>query len=146
MGWGILLINHGDDHTVTDGPHGARRPLSDLNLQESHPATCFPAGCAMAASWSVDALHQMGQALALECECYNVSVLLGPAMNLKRHPRGGRNLEYLYFSEDPFLSGTLTAAYVHFFRHVCERSYFLPLVVIVVPLLKPGRPSQAQVM
>ena len=65
----------------------------------------------MAASWSVDALKGLGECLSRECEFYGISVLLGPAMNLKRHPAGGRNLEY--FSEDPFLSGCLAAAYVN---------------------------------
>jgi beta-glucosidase len=96
--------------TVSDGPHGVRKPLSDLTLQVAHPATCFPAGCAVAASWNREMVHRLGQGLARECQLYHVSVLLGPAMNLKRHPAGGRNLEY--FSEDPYLTGMLAAAYV----------------------------------
>ena len=65
----------------------------------------------MAASWCVDSLSGLGECLSRECEFYGISVLLGPAMNLKRHPGGGRNLEY--FSEDPFLSGCLAAAHVN---------------------------------
>lgn len=95
---------------LSDGPHGVRKPLSDLTLQEAFPATCFPAGCALACSWSTDVLFKVGQALSVECEYFDIQVLLGPAMNLKRHPGGGRNLEY--FSEDPILTGRLAAAYV----------------------------------
>ena len=96
--------------TLSDGPHGVRKPLSDLTLQQAHPSTCFPAGCALACSWDVNVLEQVGAALAKECLSQNVQILLGPAMNLKRHPAGGRNLEY--FSEDPYLTGTLAAAYI----------------------------------
>jgi len=96
--------------TLSDGPHGLRKPLSDLSLTRSHPATCFPPACAMACSWNPQALFQMGQALAKEASFHNVSILLGPAMNLKRHPCGGRHLEY--FSEDPCLTGILAASYV----------------------------------
>ncbi len=108
--WTIPGIATLESITVSDGPHGVRKPLSDLSLQEAHPATCFPAGCAIAASWSTEAIHRLGEALARECEFYHISILLGPAMNLKRHAAGGRNLEY--FSEDPYLTGTLAAAYV----------------------------------
>eukprot|EP00980_Cylindrotheca_fusiformis_P000125 scaffold22_cov93-Cylindrotheca_fusiformis.AAC.3 len=96
---------------LSDGPHGIRKPLNDLTLQESHPATCFPTGSALACSWSTKRLLDIGEALSKEC-CYfeDIKVLLGPAMNLKRHPGGGRNLEY--FSEDPVLTGKLAAAYV----------------------------------
>lgn len=97
--------------TVSDGPHGVRKPISDLALQTAHPATCFPAGCAMAASWNTEAMERLGKALSRECEEYGISILLGPAMNLKRHPAGGRNLEYL--SEDPLLTGRLAAAYIN---------------------------------
>ena len=97
--------------TLSDGPHGVRKPLSDLTLQESFPSTCFPAGCALACSWDEEHIMQrVGSALADECEHYGISVLLGPGINLKRHPAGGRNFEY--FSEDPYLTGKLAAAYV----------------------------------
>ena len=96
---------------LSDGPHGVRKPLSDLGLTTAHPATCFPAGCALACSWDVDLMSTVGQALARECEKLDIQVLLGPGLNLKRHPGCGRNLEY--FSEDPLLSGKLAAGYVN---------------------------------
>eukprot|EP00934_Nitzschia_sp_Nitz4_P008412 Nitzschia sp. Nitz4//scaffold28_size193895//39955//42426//NITZ4_001634-RA/size193895-processed-gene-0.216-mRNA-1//1//CDS//3329545889//8402//frame0 len=94
---------------VSDGPHGLRKQLHDLTM-ESHPATVFPSGCALACSWNEALMDRIGQTLSLECQHFEVDVLLGPAMNIHRHPRGGRSLEY--FSEDPLLTGTLAAAYV----------------------------------
>ena len=96
--------------TLSDGPHGVRKPLSDLSLQESYPSTCYPAGCAVACSWDTEILEMLGNALSKECQHYNIHVLLGPAINLKRHPACGRNMEY--FSEDPFLIGTLASSYI----------------------------------
>jgi beta-glucosidase len=95
---------------LSDGPHGVRKPLSDLSLQEAYPATCFPSACATACSWNDRLLRTMGQALALESEYYDVQVLLGPGVNIKRHPTGGRNHEY--FSEDPYLTGRLACGYI----------------------------------
>jgi beta-glucosidase len=94
---------------VSDGPHGLRKTLSDLSI-ESLPATCFPTAMAMASSWNPDLIQGVGKALAIEARHHNVSVVLGPAMNIQRHPCGGRNFEY--FSEDPYLTGRLAAAMV----------------------------------
>ena len=96
---------------LSDGPHGLRKPLSNLSLQEAHPATCFPSACSTACSWNPQLLQTMGRALAKECNFYNVQVLLGPGVNIKRHPCGGRNHEY--FSEDPYLAGILAKSYIH---------------------------------
>ena len=95
---------------LSDGPHGLRKPLNDFTLQEAHPATCFPSACSAACSWNPELIATMGRALALECEQYDVNVLLGPGINLKRHPCGGRNHEY--YSEDPYLTGVLAKSYI----------------------------------
>ena len=95
---------------LSDGPHGLRKPLNDLTLQEAHPATCFPSACSTACSWNPKLLEIMGRALAKECNYYGVQVLLGPGVNIKRHPCGGRNHEY--FSEDPYLAGILAKSYI----------------------------------
>jgi len=95
---------------LSDGPHGLRKPLSDFSLQQAHPATCFPSACSTACSWNPELLATMGRALSLECERYDVNVLLGPGINLKRHPCGGRNHEY--YSEDPYLTGVLAQSYI----------------------------------
>ena len=94
--------------TVSDGPHGVRRPMNpDEMVSQSHPATCFPTASCLASTWDGDLLRQMGEALAEECISLGVDVLLGPGVNMKRSPVGGRNFEY--FSEDPFLAGELAA-------------------------------------
>lgn len=98
---------------ITDGPHGLRKQRADgdhVGLNESVPATCFPTASALASSWDRDLVRDVGQALGRECVAEGVAVLLGPGMNLKRHPLCGRNFEY--FSEDPLLSGTMAAAMV----------------------------------
>jgi len=98
--------------TVTDGPHGVRR-AADLStmISASLPATCFPTASCSAATWNVDLLYAMGQALAEECLAQNVDVLLGPGVNMKRTPLGGRNFEY--FSEDPYLAGQMAASFIN---------------------------------
>lgn len=98
---------------ITDGPHGLRKQVGDveqIGLGASVPATCFPTASGLAASWDVELLNEVGVALGRECRAEDVAVLLGPGMNLKRHPAGGRNFEYL--SEDPLLAGRLAAALV----------------------------------
>ena len=98
---------------VTDGPHGLRKQSGDsdhVGLNASVPATCFPTASALASSWDTDLIHDIGVALGEQCAAENVSVLLGPGINIKRHPLCGRNFEY--FSEDPLLSGELAAAMI----------------------------------
>jgi len=98
---------------VADGPHGLRRaPSTDTwGYGDQAPATCFPTASALAASWDVELLFRTGQALGDEAQALGVNVLLGPGVNIKRSPLGGRNFEY--FSEDPFLAGELAAAYIN---------------------------------
>ncbi len=99
---------------VTDGPHGLRKQSTSgdhVGLNKSVPATCFPTACALAASWDPDLLQDIGVALGEQCVAEQVTVLLGPGMNIKRHPLCGRNFEY--FSEDPLLNGRLAAALVN---------------------------------
>ena len=97
---------------VSDGPHGVRR---QPNIHEmgmvSLPATCFPTASCTASTWDVELLGKMGEALAEECIALNVDVLLGPGVNIKRSPLGGRNFEY--FSEDPYLAGEMAAAFIN---------------------------------
>jgi len=97
---------------MADGPHGLRRApnTKEMGYGDQLPATCFPTASALAASWDVDLLETLGTTLADECNSQNVNILLGPGVNIKRSPLGGRNFEY--FSEDPLLSGELGAAYI----------------------------------
>ena len=96
---------------LTDGPHGVRKQegtdQTDL-LKGRIPATCFPTASCAACSWNPTLLERVGEALGIESRNEDVTVLLGPGLNILRHPCGGRNFEY--FSEDPLLSGKLAAA------------------------------------
>src|SRR6516225_3137014 len=95
--------------SMCDGPHGLRK-VEGGGLPTSVPATCFPAASALASSWDTDLMRRVGVALAEECQANDVQILLGPGINLKRSPLGGRNFEYL--SEDPVLAGKIAAAYI----------------------------------
>jgi beta-glucosidase len=94
---------------LTDGPHGVRK-AAGTDFTNSAPATCFPTASALACSWDVALLRDVGQALGREARAQDVQILLGPGMNMKRSPLCGRNFEY--FSEDPALAGQLAAAHV----------------------------------
>ena len=98
---------------VSDGPHGLRKQdgASDhVGVADSVPATCFPTSSATASSWDAALMGEIGKALAEECLQEEVSVILGPGVNLKRSPLCGRNFEYI--SEDPFLAGEMAAALI----------------------------------
>lgn len=98
---------------VSDGPHGLRKQATrqdHLGLRRSVPATCFPPAAGLASTWDVDLLGRVGEALGRECVANEISVLLGPGVNMKRSPLCGRNFEY--FSEDPTLAGRLATALV----------------------------------
>ncbi|MCH4184810.1 MAG: glycoside hydrolase family 3 C-terminal domain-containing protein [Eggerthellaceae bacterium] len=94
-----------------DGPHGLRKQTTGadcLGFGSSIPGTCFPTASAVACSFDRQLLYEIGCALGEECRAEDVSVLLGPGVNMKRSPLCGRNFEYL--SEDPYLAGHLAAA------------------------------------
>lgn len=98
---------------MTDGPHGLRKQVEGgdhIGLNDSVPATCFPTAAGLACSFDRELLHYLGETLGAECQAEDVAILLGPGVNIKRSPLCGRNFEY--FSEDPFLSGELAAAYI----------------------------------
>lgn len=98
---------------VTDGPHGLRKQATQadhLGMNASVPATCFPSGVGLASSWDRDLVQEVGTALGEESQTENVSVILGPAVNIKRSPLCGRNFEYL--SEDPYLSSQIAKHHI----------------------------------
>ncbi len=82
------------------------------NLDKHTPlyqyATAFPVHTALAQSWNVPLLEQVGQSIFREMEEFGCTYWLAPAMNIHRNPLCGRNFEYL--SEDPRLTGLLAAA------------------------------------
>lgn len=95
---------------LTDGPHGLRKKKDDdkvAGLGQTELSTCFPAACTTGSSWNKELLYKMGIAMGEECRYYNVNLILGPAVNIKRNPLCGRNFEY--FSEDPLIAGQLGA-------------------------------------
>ncbi|MDD3140132.1 MAG: glycoside hydrolase family 3 C-terminal domain-containing protein, partial [Lachnospiraceae bacterium] len=98
---------------VADGPNGLRRQESavdHLGKNVSIPATCFPTSATTGCSFERSLLKEIGVAIGEECRQEKVSVILGPGINIKRSPLGGRNFEYI--SEDPFVSSELACAFV----------------------------------
>lgn len=98
---------------VSDGPHGLRKQndkADHLGVNESIKAVCFPTGCATAASFNRELLKDIGKTLGNECQAEGVSVILGPAVNIKRSPLCGRNFEY--YSEDPLVASEMAGALI----------------------------------
>ncbi len=98
---------------LSDGPHGIRKQEGagdQLGLNGSLPATCFPTAATIANSWDPELGEEIGRYLGEEAAVQDVSVLLGPGLNMKRSPLCGRNFEY--FCEDPYLAGKMAAGYI----------------------------------
>ncbi len=98
---------------VSDGPHGLRKQDQEgdhLGINDSIKAVCFPAGCGTAASFNRELLTQMGETIGNECQAEGISVILGPAVNIKRSPLCGRNFEY--YSEDPLVATEMAGALI----------------------------------
>ncbi|MBP8003099.1 MAG: glycoside hydrolase family 3 C-terminal domain-containing protein [Chloroflexi bacterium] len=91
---------------VTDGPNGARGEDDNIGLT----SISFPVGSAMGSTWNPDLIEQVGAQLAREANAKGADVLLAPTVNIARTPVAGRNFEC--FAEDPYLSGTIAAAYI----------------------------------
>ena len=96
-GWACRAVR------VTDGPTGVRS-------NEGEPATVFPVGVAMAATWNPDLAREVAAAIGREALALDNHVVLAPTINIVRTPLWGRNFET--YSEDPFLAGQLGAAFV----------------------------------
>jgi beta-glucosidase len=94
---GIPVLN------LSDGPNGVRS-------NNDRPATVFPTGSALAATWNPAVLTAVGEAIGREALAMNVHVMLGPDVNIQRSPLAGRNFEA--YSEDPYLAGRLGVAFV----------------------------------
>ncbi|MBF8436199.1 glycoside hydrolase family 3 C-terminal domain-containing protein [Halanaerobiaceae bacterium Z-7014] len=96
---------------LVDGPHGVRNVVDRHHTDPAKKATCFPTAVNLAASWDLSLIEKVAEALAEESKCLGVDVLLGPGINMKRSPLGGRNFEY--FSEDPFLTAELAIKFIN---------------------------------
>lgn len=109
-----LPINNVPSIMMTDGPHGLRKQESVEGRRgagDSREATCFPPAATTANSFNVELMNAIGRAIGEEAIDQDVSVVLGPAINIKRSPLCGRNFEYV--SEDPYLAGKMGAAFVN---------------------------------
>ena len=98
---------------VSDGPHGLRKQDEKgdhLGINDSIKAVCFPPAVLSACSFDRGLMEEMGKAIGREAQANDVSVVLEPAVNIKRSPLCGRNFEY--YSEDPYLAGEIAVAFV----------------------------------
>lgn len=96
---------------LTDGPAGVNRNPFPEEATEYTYTTVFPTGTCLAATWNTDLMEKVGVAFGNEVLEYDYDVILAPGLNLHRDPKCGRNFEY--YSEDPLLSGKLSAAIVN---------------------------------
>ena len=90
---------------MSDGPNGVRGDSTS-----NKRSACFPSPILMGATWNSDLMNKVGIALGEEAKDKDVDVLLGPTINIHRHPLGGRHFES--YSEDPVLTGILATSYV----------------------------------
>ena len=105
--WGMgNLPEYGIPNIMTaDGPAGVR-----IHRHVGVPTTAWPCGTLLASTWNPELVQQVGAAGGAELKENNLAMWLTPAMNIHRNPLCGRNFEY--YSEDPYVSGTMAAALV----------------------------------
>lgn len=94
---------------MADGPVGLRK-AGGIGLEATVEATCFPSASTMSSTFNPSLIEELGAGIGAEARFNDVTLLLAPGLNLKRHPLGGRNFEY--YSEDPLLSGLTAGAFV----------------------------------
>lgn len=110
--WEIIAKDNKTTYMASDGPHGLRFVTSEENgYQTDEPSFAYPTLSFLANTWDLNLIKQIGNAIAEDCIKHNVSMILGPGVNIKRTPLCGRNFEY--FSEDPYLSGMMGQAYIN---------------------------------
>ncbi len=95
---------------VTDASMGVRMPVNPEQWDGVRPSVSYPSLQMLANTWNLDMVHTYAECVADDCLDACADILLGPGVNIKRSPLCGRNFEY--FSEDPYLAGTLAREYV----------------------------------
>jgi len=139
--------------TITDGPHGVRLAetgiMSQMRImamsgkdtieQSTYKATCFPTASALAATWNLDLIEHIGEAMGREAKSLGIDMILAPGINIIRTPLGGRNFEF--YSEDQILSSAFGIAMINgiqsqgvgaVLKHfVCNNSEFRRMTVDV---------------
>lgn len=96
---------------LSDGPAGLRILPEREGEDRTFYCTAFPIGTLVSSTWNTDLAYEIGNAMGHEAKEYGIDVILGPAVNIHRHPFCGRNFEY--FSEDPLLTGKIGAGIVN---------------------------------
>jgi beta-glucosidase len=86
---------------MSDGPTG---------IHDYGPATAYPAGMLLAASWDTDLARRVGISMGKDARARGVHFILAPGMNIYRSPLNGRNFEY--FGEDPYLSSRMAVGVI----------------------------------
>ena len=120
QGTGVIIANQNSklviprlgiwSSALSDGPSGINRDLHPAGASGYTYTTAFPTSTCLAATWDTELINRVGKAFGNEVLEYDYDVILMPALNLHRNPKCGRNFEY--YSEDPLLSGKISAAMV----------------------------------